>query len=202
MKKILNRVFYIFVKVVVGFLAIIFFRLKVEGRDNILPKGPFIIACNHTSFLDVGVVQVAFPLKISWIAKKEVVDRWWLRPAHWIFDTITINGAVEKALEALEEGRVLGIFPEGARSPDGKIKKTDAGVAILALKSGMPIIPVGIMGAFEAYPPGKKFFKPHPITVKIGKPFSFKREQRDMIQEDILTEKRVYIIERIKDLLA
>lgn len=83
------------------------------------------------------------------------------------------NGAIEKSLAVLGNGEVLGIFPEGGRSKDGKLRPAKEGVAILAIKSGALVIPCAIRGAFEAYPPPAIFPKPHPVKILIGKPIKF-----------------------------
>lgn len=201
MKKILNKLLFLFIKAIATFLAWALFRLKVEGKDNLPKDAPFIVASNHTSFLDPGLIQIAIPARMSWITKKDVYENWYLKPLCWVSESIPINGAIEKALVALEEGRVLGIFPEGTRSRNGKLKDADTGIAILALRSGRPVLPIGIKGAFEAFPPGKNFFKPYPIVVKIGKPFSFEKKDKENIEESILNEKKDYVMDRIEELL-
>ncbi|NQT06356.1 MAG: 1-acyl-sn-glycerol-3-phosphate acyltransferase [Candidatus Omnitrophica bacterium] len=202
MKKMLNNILYKLVKAIAGILVWVFFRLTVEGREN-LPKGaPFILAANHTSFLDPMVIQLAVTNRISWIARKEVFNRPALRPLHYILRTIPINGALDKALDALGEGRVLGIFPEGTRSPDGRLKDADDGVAILALKSGKAIIPVGVKGAYEAYPAGERFFKPHPVTVRIGRPLFFKKQDVEVIDSQVIKGTKNAIMDGIRGLLA
>lgn len=180
----------------------IFFSLKVEGRNNLPEAGSFIVAANHTSFLDPMAVQTSIPAKINWIVRKDVIERKHLKVIHYIFDSIPVNGSVKSALTALEKGRVLGIFPEGRRSEDGKLEEAGNGVAILALKSGRPVVPVGIKGAFEAYPPGKKFFKPHPISVNIGRPLSFKKEEKEEIDESILQETKDRVMDGIRGLIT
>jgi 1-acyl-sn-glycerol-3-phosphate acyltransferase len=79
--------------------------------------------------------------------------------------------ALKKALRCLKHGELVGIFPEGARSETGKLTQGEPGVALMALKANVPIVPVGIQGAYEAFPKGSKFPKPVPITVTFGKPF-------------------------------
>lgn len=202
MKKILNSFLYIFINNITKFLSWVFFRLKVEGRANLPEKGPFIIASNHASFLDSAVIQVAIPARISWIAKRGVYEERLLKPLHYIFGTIPMNGAIEKALTALENGETIGIFPEGTRSTDGKIKEADVGIAILALKSGKTVVPVGVKGSFEAFPPGKKFFRPYPVTVKIGKPISFEKRDKETIEVRLLEEAKNRVMDRIGELLV
>lgn len=79
------------------------------------------------------------------------------------------NGSVGKAIVLLEKGGVVGVFPEGTRSPDGKLGEGRKGVAVMALMAGVPVIPCGITGAFEAYPRDAAFPRPFPVKVSIGK---------------------------------
>lgn len=197
----INNILYLLIKNLAVSLARLFFNPRVEGRENIPEKGPFIVAPNHTSLLDPVVVQSALPAKIYWIAKRSVYENPCLKFINYISGTIPMNGAVDKALSALKEGRVLGIFPEGGLSPDGRPKEANPGVAILALKSGESIVPIGIKGAYEAFPPGRKIFKPHPIVVKIGKPFSFERIDEEVIDGRLINETKDFVMERIKELL-
>lgn len=149
------------------------FRLKAVGRENIPKKGAAIIAANHSSYLDPLAVSVVIPRMITWIIMKPVYRVPWLK---WMFVSMKMiceNGAIEKCLSVLKNGRALGIFPEGGRSRDGSLLAGRSGVAILALKSGAPVIPCAIRGAFEAYPPQAQLPKPHPIEVRIGKPIIF-----------------------------
>ncbi len=201
MKKLINNCLYLLSRVFAMIVGRVLFRLKVGGRENLPSKGPFIIVSNHVSFLDSGLIQAAIPLRISWIAKKDVCEKWYLKLLHFIYDTIPVNGAVDRALEALNRGRVLGIFPEGTRSIDGKLKEGELGTAILALKSGAKIVPVGIKGAHEAMSPVHKSVRLRPIELKIGKPFAFKKAGPGKIEESLLKTKRDFIMEKIGELL-
>jgi 1-acyl-sn-glycerol-3-phosphate acyltransferase len=202
MKRIMYKISYVIFRSVASLIIHIYFRLRAEGMEN-LPKGrPFIIAANHSSFADPVVVQAVIPPNISWIAKKAVYDNRCLRFVHYIFRTIRVNGSVEKALAALEKGDVVGIFPEGTRSPDGKVRNGDVGVAVLALKSGMEVVPVAIKGAYEAFPRGTRFPRPRPITIKICKPVTFEKMENGRISSDILEEKRDMIGDRLREAMG
>jgi len=201
MKTILSNILFNFFKSAAWILSCTFFSLKVEGRKNLPEGAPFIVVANHTSYLDPMVIQVAVPPRISWIAKKEVCEKWYLKPVHYVCGSIPANGSVKCALEALDQKRILGIFPEGVRSYDGKLKEAGRGIAVLALKSGAPIVPVGIKGAFEAYPPGRIFFRPHPVSVKIGSAFFFDKVTDDPIDEGIINNARSFVMKKIGELL-
>lgn len=198
----MTKLLYLAFKFLGKVLTKVLFSLEVEGRENVPVRGPFIVAANHTSFLDVVVIQSAIPRKISWITKKDVYEKRGLRILHRVFESIPVNGSVERAIEFIEKGRVVGIFPEGVRSADGRLKNADDGVAILALRSGRPVLPVGIKGAFEAYPPGRKFLRPHPITMRIGKPLNFNKVNQDSIEDGMLVETRDIIMAGIARLIG
>jgi 1-acyl-sn-glycerol-3-phosphate acyltransferase len=176
--------------------------LSVEGADNIPKRGPFIVAANHASFIDPLVLQMAIPINVSWITKKAVYHNKALWLIHRLCRSIPVNGALDTAITALvDEGRVVGIFPEGTRSKDGLMKQADFGVAILALRSGSPVLPAGIMGSYEAFGPHAVFPKPRRVTVRIGRPFSFERCDSDEIDENVLTHSRDRVMDNIKRLL-
>jgi 1-acyl-sn-glycerol-3-phosphate acyltransferase len=161
------------------------FRLNVKGIENIPEAGSAIIAANHSSYLDPVVLTVASPRRISWIARKDVYDVWWLKPLFVLTGMIRENGSVGKATALLEKGGVVGVFPEGTRSADGKLGAGKRGIAVMALTTGAPVIPCGISGAFDAYPRGAIFPKPFPVKVAIGGAISVgKDEAPDNVRTD------------------
>jgi 1-acyl-sn-glycerol-3-phosphate acyltransferase len=91
---------------------------------------------------------------------------------------------LKKTLRLLKDGEFVGIFPEGERSATGQLGKGEPGVALIALKAKVPILPVGIRGAYESFPKGSKFPKPYPIAVTFGKPFTIEEYVDVNMQED------------------
>lgn len=175
------------------------FRLKAKGLENLPLNGNAIITANHSSYLDPVVVSVVIPKRIKWIIQKPVYHLWWLK---WLFiltGMIPENGAIEKSLSSLKNGEVLGIFPEGGRSRNGSLRPGQNGVAILALKSAVPVIPCAIHGAFEAYPPTALFPRPYHIEILIGKPVKF--EAVEMPDELAITAALDKIMSAIKILM-
>jgi 1-acyl-sn-glycerol-3-phosphate acyltransferase len=129
---------------------------------------------------------------------------YYLPPLHWICKRVHCIpvkkdgkdiSALKKALRLLKNGEIIGIFPEGARSETGELAEGEPGVALIALKANVPILPVGIRGAYEAFPKGSKFPKPHPITINFGKPF--------MITDymDVHTQESSELQQKITDLI-
>jgi 1-acyl-sn-glycerol-3-phosphate acyltransferase len=158
-------------------------RVRVEGAiDEIPGEGPVIIAANHASNLDVPVLGSSLMPRTGrrwqWLGKRELFD--------WpVVGVIARHGGVHAvdrstadveayrlAKRILDEGHVLFVFPEGTRSRDGRLQEARDGVAVLALRTGAPIVPVGIAGSFARWPRGQKL--PHPgghVTVRVGSPF-------------------------------
>jgi 1-acyl-sn-glycerol-3-phosphate acyltransferase len=158
-------------------------RISIEGALDDLPRtGPLIIASNHASNLDVVVIGSwlipRLGRRIHWLGKKELFD--------WpIIGWVAANGGVHPvargaadveafrlAQRILDEGHVLFVFPEGTRSPDGSLQAARDGVALLALRTGVPIVPLGIAGSHGVWPKGQRL--PHPggrVTLRVGRPF-------------------------------
>lgn len=145
------------------------FRISVKGRNHIPKKGAAILASNHCSALDHVVLPMATRRTIINISKKEhfedgPVKAWFFR--NWGIISVDRGkgdkGAMDAAKKALHEGNLFCIYPEGTRSPDGRLYKGHTGVARLALECRVPVVPVAMVGTFEAKPKGGKtrYFQP------------------------------------------
>ena len=178
----------------------------MKGLENLPQEGGVILVANHSSYFDPLSLGLSIPRKINWMVLRPYYDLWWLR---WFFKATScfpVNidkpnvEAIKHALLILKQGKVLGIFPEGGRSKDGKLKKGESGVALLALKSGVPILPAAIEGAFEAYPPSAILPKCHSINVSFGQLLTFDRFDKGHIDEKtirIATEQIMKSIEKL-----
>jgi 1-acyl-sn-glycerol-3-phosphate acyltransferase len=155
------------------------FSWKVEGRENVPLTGPLILVANHVHVVDPIFLVFAFPRWITFMAKEELFRsaflRAWLRWAGSL--SIQREGKVREkqqilksARNALERGQVLGMFPEGSRSHDGKLRKGKPGSAVIASKTDVPLLPVGIIGTDKVHGISWLWKRP-PIVVRIGKPF-------------------------------
>ncbi len=154
------------------------FRLEVQGLEHV-PEGPAILAANHRSFMDSIFLALTSPRPISFVAKAEYFDH---RVTRWIFrntgqiplrrgSPASARDAVTAASAVLANGGLVGIYPEGTRSPDGRLHRGNLGPARLAAASGAPIVPIGLIGTEDVQRPSERI--PHPfrsVGVKFGKP--------------------------------
>ena len=157
------------------------FDLTIEGAEHLPASGPYIIAANHHNYLDGIVLAVALPQPIAFLVMPRVYRATPLHPLlHRHLGSIPINlersdvSALRRALASLEEGRIVGIFPEGPFSVRGRLEPGLHGVALLALRSGVPVVPAGILGTYEALV-GRRAYVPrrHPLAVRFGPPRRF-----------------------------
>ncbi len=157
------------------------FNLSVEGSEHLPATGPFILAANHHNYLDGVVLGVAVPRKIAFLVMPSVYRATPLHPPFYRHvGSIPINlerpdpGAIKRTLRVLGEGGVLGIFPEGPFSLEGRLVRGQPGVALIALRAGVPVIPVGIRGTYEALA-GRRWHvpRPYPLSVRFGRPTYF-----------------------------
>jgi 1-acyl-sn-glycerol-3-phosphate acyltransferase len=160
------------------------FKVRVEGIENIPATGPVILASNHHSFSDSIFLPMVLKRRVTFVAKAEYFEQ---KKTAWFFTMMgqipikrgggsASERALEAAREVLQAGGVFGIYPEGTRSPDGRLYKGKTGFARLALETGAPICAVAMIGTREAQPIGQvkpNFFTP--ITIKISKPMHFER---------------------------
>lgn len=174
--------------VLLGPLLALMGRPKLEGGENIPAGGSAILASNHRAVLDSFYLPLLVTRRITFLAKSEYFTGTGLkgRFQRWFFSAVgqvpidrTGADAAQDALNAgvrvLSRGRLLGIYPEGTRSPDGRLYKGKTGLARLALETGVPVIPVAMIGTDKMNPIGSKMWKPAKITVRIGEPIDFSR---------------------------
>ena len=184
--------FYYVVRAFCLLLLKIFWQMKVEGFENIPKKGAVIIASNHVSYLDPAVLVASLNRKIYFITKKEVFKNTFVSFILKKLNAFSVDRenvdilAFKKTMNILREEKVLGIFPEGTRSSNGELQELKLGVIKIAMKTGVPILPVGINGTHKIYPRGVIFpilFK-HKIIVKYGVPQYFnKMKSKDKIYQ-------------------
>ncbi|OQX53941.1 MAG: hypothetical protein B5M48_02145 [Candidatus Omnitrophica bacterium 4484_213] len=180
----------------------LFFKLKVEGLKNLPRKTNFIVVANHSSFLDPLVVGAAIPKKVYWLATRGIYHISWLR---WFLrrtESLPTGSSSEKAIYLLTKNKNVGLFPEGTRSFDGRLREFRRGVALLGIKTGRPIVPCAILGTYEALPRGAKFPKLfRSLKLKIGKPIYLLKEFEDIIDDIYLQEGTLKIRRTIAEMI-
>jgi 1-acyl-sn-glycerol-3-phosphate acyltransferase len=183
-------VFYNVLKYVfLGPLLRLMFRPRIEGLENVPESGAAIIAGNHLSFSDHFVMPAILKRRITFLAKAEYFTGPGLKGRltaaffHGI-GQIPVDrsgkeagqAALKEGLGVLRKGELLGIYPEGTRSHDGRLYKGKVGVAAMALGAQVPVVPCAMIGTFEAQPPGRILPNlQHRVTIRFGKPLDFSR---------------------------
>jgi 1-acyl-sn-glycerol-3-phosphate acyltransferase len=162
------------------------FKPDITGFDNVPRSGPVILAANHLSFVDEFFTPIATRRQVTYLAKAEYFDtpgpKGWAMKAffgglgHVPVDRDSTHAAaasIDLCVRVLADGKAFGIYPEGTRSPDGRLYKFRTGVARVALRSGAPVVPVGIVGTREVQPPGQKMWHRAPLSLHFGAPMYF-----------------------------
>lgn len=179
---------YWLVKALLTPLLRVLFRPYVTGAENLPAHGGVILAGNHTTFLDNMMIPLVVPRRVTFLAKsdyftgggvKGLLQRQFFSGIGMI--PIDRSGgaasaaALRAGLEVLRRGEVLGLYPEGTRSPDGRLYRGRTGVARMALEAGVPVVPVGLVGMFALQPAGRLIPKLGRVELRIGKPLDFSR---------------------------
>ncbi|MFE7130208.1 lysophospholipid acyltransferase family protein [Streptomyces sp. NPDC057638] len=174
--------------VVLGPLLKLLFRPRIEGLEHIPEEGAAIIAGNHLSFSDHFLMPAILRRRITFLAKAEYftgpgvkgrLTAAFFRSAGQI--PVDRSGkeagraAIREGLGVLAKGELLGIYPEGTRSHDGRLYKGKVGVAVMALTAGVPVVPCAMVGTFEIQPPGQVLPRIRRVTVRFGEPLDFSR---------------------------
>ncbi len=174
-------------------LVFAYLRIDVRGLEHIPAHGPAIIAANHPNVLDGLLLLVAAKRRVRFL----VVDEFYSHPflnglfrltgCIPVYRRATSNGdALRAAVAALERGEAIGIFPEGTTDDEGAMRCIKPGVALLALRTGAPVIPLGIRGSAEVYPRTQTIPSPGCIGLRFGAPRSFARVDAVVVPESLL----------------
>jgi 1-acyl-sn-glycerol-3-phosphate acyltransferase len=180
--------YWLFKYVLLGPLLSLLGRPKVEGLEHVPSSGPAILASNHLAVMDSFFLPLVVRRRITFLAKSEYFTgtgfKGWFQ--RWFFtavgqvpidrtDADSARAALTTAQQVLSQGKLLGMYPEGTRSPDGRLYKGKTGLARLALETGVPVIPVAMVGTNVVNPPGSTMWRFGKVTVRIGKPLDFSR---------------------------
>ncbi|MGS2619326.1 lysophospholipid acyltransferase family protein [Micromonospora sp. LZ34] len=194
--------------VLLGPLLKLIFRPQVEGLHHVPATGPVILASNHLSFSDSIFTPLITPRKVTFVAKAEYFTgkgiKGWLTKMFFVgTGTIPVDrsggraarAALDTQLQVLRAGGIAGIYPEGTRSPDGRLYRGKTGVARLALESGAPVVPVVMLNLDEIQPPGKLIPKLKRVRIRFGAPLDFSRYRGlsgDRFVERAVTDEIMY----------
>ncbi|MET9393514.1 lysophospholipid acyltransferase family protein [Streptomyces sp. NPDC006624] len=180
--------YYLLKYVLLGPLLRLVFRPRIEGLEHVPQEGAAIVAGNHLSFSDHFLMPAILKRRITFLAKAEYftgpgvkgrLTAFFFRSAGQI--PVDRSGkdagqaAIREGLGVLGKGELLGIYPEGTRSHDGRLYRGKVGVAVMALKAGVPVVPCAMIGTFEAQPPGKVIPHIRPVAIRFGEPLDFSR---------------------------
>ncbi len=186
----LYRVSLVLLRVLFG----LYNRLEVSGRENIPPTGGVLLIANHTSFADPPIAGPTCPRPVNFMAKSELfripILAGFIRRTHAF--PVNRGGADQHALRhavrLLKKGEVLLIFPEGARSPDGRLQPFEAGAAFIALASDAQVVPMAIDGADRLLPRGKPILLPAKLRVRFGPPVDLSRFREQPRSKELLQQ--------------
>jgi 1-acyl-sn-glycerol-3-phosphate acyltransferase len=181
-------VFYWVVKAILTPMLKVLYRPWAEGLEHVPETGPAIIASNHLSFLDSIFMPLLVPRRVTFLAKSDYFTQPGLkgRLKRLFFLGVgqvpidrsggrASEAALSTGIDILKDGKLLGIYPEGTRSPDGRLYRGKIGVARMALEAGAPVIPVAMIGTFEVQPQGRVIPRIKRIGMRFGPPLDFSR---------------------------
>ncbi|HEX4792236.1 MAG TPA: lysophospholipid acyltransferase family protein [Humisphaera sp.] len=158
-------------------LATALFDFKVYGRENIPARGGVLIVSNHQSYLDPILMALRLDRPLNYIAKSELFEnRYFGRFLRHVLNAFPVRqgagdiGAIRETIRRLQEGHLLNMYPEGARTWDGKIAPLQKGAAMVIRRAKVPVIPAVIVGAYEAWPIFRPIFRPWPVRIRFGPP--------------------------------
>ncbi|WP_430382341.1 lysophospholipid acyltransferase family protein [Streptomyces sp. P10-4] len=176
------------IKAALGPIMRLMFRPQVEGAEHIPGDGPVILAGNHLTFIDSIVLPVVTKRQVFFIGKDEYVTGKGVkgRLMAWFFTGVGMipvdrdgaSGGVAALMTGrriLEEGKIFGIYPEGTRSPDGRLYRGRTGIARLTLMTGAPVVPFAMIGTDKLQPGGRGIPRPGRVTVRFGEAMEFSR---------------------------
>ncbi len=197
--------FYWFVKGIFFPFAHFYLGLTREGLEHLPRRGPAIVVSNHVSYMDAIILGSACPRPIHFIVLRWMYDLLLIRWFYWGMGTIPVRAegqdsrGIKQALRLLASGGILGVFPEGTRSADGRLSEPRPGAAMIAALSGAPVVPAYIDGARDSLPVGRAFPSPARVHVRFGPPLRFRRD-RGRADRDALTKFALTMAEAIRRL--
>ncbi|PTX95931.1 1-acyl-sn-glycerol-3-phosphate acyltransferase [Spartobacteria bacterium LR76] len=164
-------------------LAKTLFRMRVVHPERMIEEGPLILAVNHSSYFDPPLAGICSKRAVYYLARKSLLKWPVLGPLFPDMNVIPVErdgndmSALREVIKKVKEGNGIVLFPEGTRSKDGGLQKAKAGIGLVIAKTQAPVLPMRIFGAYEAFPKGTKRMRFTRITVVIGEPIHFTKEE-------------------------
>ena len=196
---------------IIGFVCRLLWGARIQGVENLPRSGPFILVANHCSNLD--------PLMMGWASGNQIgrvvhfmakieMRRWpiigWLATQSGVYFVRRGEGdraAQRFSLEALAAGRPIAMFPEGTRSRTGRLREGKPGAALIAMRSGAPIVPAAVSGTHRIFPGRSRWPRPARVRIRIGEPFSLPHQPTGRLDREALAESTERIMSAIEALL-
>lgn len=158
------------------------FRARFYGAANVPRQGPVVLAANHASFMDPTLAAAGLRRQVNFLARDTLFKNWLAGPLMRSWEVVPVDrdgggGAGLKAILSRLQHREAAIllFPEGTRTPDGRLQPAHSGIGLTVIKSACPVVPVRLFGTFEAFGRHMKLPRPHGVVVKYGRPIDFGR---------------------------
>jgi len=176
---IVYNIFYNLAKL----LARIIFSMRVIHPERMVESGPLLIAVNHSSFFDPPLAGICSRRGVYYLARKTLLKWPFFGPLFPAMNVIPVErdgndmSALREVIKKVKEGNAVLLFPEGTRSLDGDLQPARAGIGLVIAKTGAPVLPMRIFGAYEAFPKNARRFQLSQITVVIGEPIHFSAEE-------------------------
>ena len=185
------------------FLAKLLFSFKVIGRERIPSTGGCILAMNHESYLDPPLAGICCRRPIYYLARKTLLEWPLLGPIFPKVNVIPVDqeradmSALKTIIKLVRNGECTIVFPEGARTLDGRLQPAQPGIGLVIAKTRAPIVPMRIFGAHEAMPRGGGGFRIHPIRIVVGDPFTFTDSEMEGAGRDLYQRLSEQVMQRI-----
>jgi 1-acyl-sn-glycerol-3-phosphate acyltransferase len=183
---IVYNIFYNLAKL----LARVFFSMRVVHSERMVETGPLIIAVNHSSFFDPPLAGICSRRGVFYLARKTLLKWPFFGPLFPAMNVIPVErdgndmSALREVIKKIKEGNAVLLFPEGTRSPDGRLQPARAGIGLVIAKTGAPVLPMRIFGAYEAFPKNAKSLRSSQITVVLGEPIRFTSDEMENTTRD------------------
>ncbi|MCX8107386.1 MAG: 1-acyl-sn-glycerol-3-phosphate acyltransferase [Verrucomicrobiae bacterium] len=187
-----------------------YFNWEVQNPDRVPPSGAVVLASNHVSYLDPPLIGAAVSREIYFLGRASLFRNPWAAKLLRAVNCFPVDrergspGGLKAVIELLRNKEAVLLFPEGTRTPDGQLHPAEAGIGLLVVKTGCPVVPIGISGMYEAYNRHMKFPKPGKVRISFGTPLDFTaiRPAADKLTKSELKKLYQKVADDITDAIA